>query len=357
MLLQVQPGDEDKQYNGAIGKFLAFCLAKGCQPDISAVTDMEICNYMELHLEKKSYKNFVSGINGLLFMAHAKEPGFGWATDMRRAAQSTAVVADIPAEDMGPALKMIRELYRAAALDETALGKSPHKRFLRVRQIVVFLTRLDTGTRSADLAGLPLLNFRTRPARVPLDKAAVIWFRFRRPKEQRLRMAGTYWSKEIGIVQNPGCKDADYWTSSFAWWWAIYVRLRKEIGGDFRATDECGYAVEASHAFTDFRGNAIGTEKLSNSVKKLLVDTGVMGKHTRFTSKHLRHHFTTFCIRLPVEEGHMKKEEVVATLRHSGLGSLRHYLATDVHPDVRQRHEATASSKRRQDERAQWLRH
>ena len=323
------------------------------------MTDIETCQYMEVNVEKKSYKNFMSGLNTTLFMAHGIEPAFVWAMDMKRAAQANRVLAEIPTVDMAPVLACIRRLYRLVLKNGTdALGTNKNKRFLRARQIIIFIVRLDTGARSADMEGLPVGNLRTRPAGVALHKAEVINLRFRRPKEERLRMAGAHWSGEVGIAQNPACTDPHYWETSFARWWPIYIKLRRAVKNPgFQSVDEHGYTVRAAHAFTGTDGSAIGTDRTSNTIKALLTECKVMGQHTAFTAKHLRHNFATVCLRLPAKEELMRKEQVVATLRHSGLGSLKHYLATDVHPDVRARWEATAGSKKRLDGRAQWLRY
>ena len=325
------------------------------------MTDIEVCQYMEGEgVDEKSFKNFMSGLNTTLFMAHGIEPAFVWAMDLKRAASSKQVAVDIPVVDLAPVLDCIRALHRGfMARGASALGNTPMERFLRARQVMMFIVRLDTGARSADLEGMPVAKFRTRPANVMLDKAEVVYVRFRRPKEERLRMSGCHWSGEVGIAQDPGCTDADYWATSFARWWPIYVKLRREpkTSGFYLPTDVHGYTIVADSAFSCLRGKAIGRDRMSNTVKALLVENEVMGPHTTFTAKHLRHNFATVCLRLPVEEGLMKKEQVVATLRHSGLGSLKYYLATDVHPDVRARWEATTDTKRRWDGRSQWLRY
>ena len=327
---------------------------------MSEVSDMFVCNFMEKELNKSAFKNFLSGFNTTMLFAHGLEKELVWATDYKRSAQRKAVAAIIPTADLKGLFDLIKKIYWDYVRDPSSLGESFKAKFYRARDITMAVFRVDTGARSMDLAGLPwVVRWRTQPAGVSMDQAEAVFMRFRFAKEELLRKAGLYWSGEVAVRQNPLRQNDDYKATAFATWWKTCEGLRAKLGGSLdEERDDKGIRIRGSHAFTDIKGIPIGPERISKAVRNLLLEAGVMGTHNpQFTSKHLRHHLTTFCMRLPVEEGLMRKEDVITQLRHSGPGSLKNYAALAVNEEVAARWDATAAAQRREDKRAQWLRY
>ena len=293
----------------------------------------------------------------MMYMAHGVEANFVWAMDLKRAAAARKVKPVVPAEDLAPLFVLVRREHRRYRKDPSNLGRTAKARFLRVRSTLLTILRVDTGARSADMEGLPLARWRTTPHGAGVRAAKRTYIRCRRPKESRLVTDGVYWSREMFFEQNPVTATEDYWACAVGTWWDIYFHMREEINGKpFEEQVEQGFRILADNAFTDFHGRAIGRDRMSNTVRDLLEEAGVTRKDNNFSAKNLRHHFATFCQRLPGEAGLMTKEEVLAAMRHSGGGSLKYYTAIDVHPDVRQRYNNVPATNRRKDGRSQWLR-
>ena len=304
------------------------------------MTDMFICKYMENCVVKGQYKALTSGLNTLMFMAHGKEADFLWAMDLKRAAAANREKKEIPAEDLGPLFELVRREYSRFQEDEANLGRNLAARFRRVRTMLLALLRVDTGARSMDMAGLPLARWRTVPLGAKTRAADRVYMRFRRPKEELLRTDGLCWSGEVYFEQDAKGAGTDYWACATGTWWDIYVDMRKRLRskakqGKFKEFNDRGLRILDRHAFTDDKGKPIGEDRISNTVRDLLVEAGIISEPTglsTFTAKHLRHHFATVCQRLMVEDGLMEKSEVLAALRHAGGGSLKYYTAVDVHP-------------------------